>query len=181
MILQKSLNEQYNGKWILILILANKSYYLAEKQVPNHTHHWILMTIPFTKLNPKNILFLDPKLSFDDHLQCILIKSRKIIRLIRKLQPIIPRAALWPIHKSFLRPHLDYGDVIYGQVFNESFQSNLKSVQYNSALTITGATPLFINNQKFKQSTRKSLICLTISKQFSGANKKRKSNNPLRE
>ena len=35
MILQKSLNGQYNGKWILILILANKlkSYYLAEKQV----------------------------------------------------------------------------------------------------------------------------------------------------
>ena len=53
MILQKSLNEHYNGKWILILSLASKlkSYYLADKQVPNHTHHWILMTIPFTKFN----------------------------------------------------------------------------------------------------------------------------------
>ena len=37
--------------------------------------------------------FLDPKLSFDEHIQCILIKTRKIIGLIRKLQPIIPRAA----------------------------------------------------------------------------------------
>ena len=34
-------------------------------------------------------LFLDPKLSFDEHIQCILIKTRKIIELIRKLQPII--------------------------------------------------------------------------------------------
>ena len=102
-------------------------------------------------------LFLDPRLSFDERLQCILIKTRKIIRLIRELQPVISRAALLPICKFFLRPHLDYGDVIYDQVFNESFQSNLKSVQYNSALTITGATPLFINNQKFK--LRKSLIC----------------------
>ena len=57
MILQKSLNGQYNGKWILILILANKlkSYYLAENQVQGHTHHCILMTIPFTKLNSKSI------------------------------------------------------------------------------------------------------------------------------
>ena len=57
-------------------------------------------------------LFLNPKLSFDKHIQCILIKTRKIIGLIRKLQPIIPRAALLTIYKSFLRPHLDYGDVI---------------------------------------------------------------------
>ena len=42
-------------------------------------------------------------------------------------------------------------------------------------------TLFFINNQKFKQSPRKSLICQTISKQFAGANKRRKLNNPLRE
>ena len=84
-------------------------------------------------------LFLDPKLSFDEHIQCILIKTRKIIGLIRKLQPIIPRAALLTIYKSFLRPHLDYGDVIYDRAFNESFQNKLESVQYNAALAITGA------------------------------------------
>ena len=46
MSLEKPLNGQFIGKWILIVILANKlkSYYLAEKQVPNHTHHWILVT-----------------------------------------------------------------------------------------------------------------------------------------
>ena len=59
--------------------------------------------------------------------------------MIRKLQPIIPRAALLTIYKSFLRPHLDYGDVIYDRAFNESFQNKLESVQYNAALAITGA------------------------------------------
>ena len=39
----------------------------------------------------------------------------------------------------------------------------------------------FINNQTFKQSPRKSLILQTISKQFAGANKRRKLNNPLGE
>ena len=38
-------------------------------------------------------------------------------------------------------------------------------------------TPFFLNNQKFKQPLRKSLI----SKQLAGANKRRKLNNPLRE
>ena len=40
---------------------------------------------------------------------------------------------------------------------------------------------IHISSQKFKQSARKSLICQTISKQFAGANKKPKLNNPLRE
>ena len=78
-------------------------------------------------------LFLDQKLSFDEHIQCILIKTHKIIGMIRKLQPIILRAALLTIYKSFLRPHLDYGDVIYDLAFNESFQNKLESVQYNAA------------------------------------------------
>ena len=39
----------------------------------------------------------------------------------------------------------------------------------------------FINKKKIKQSAGKSLICLTISKQFARANKRRKLNSPLRE
>ena len=92
-------------------------------------------------------LFLDPKLSFDEHIQCILIKTRKIIGLIRKLQPIIPRVALLTIYKSFLRPHLDYGDVIYDRAFNESFQNKLESFQYNAALAIRGAIKRFLKRE----------------------------------
>ena len=59
--------------------------------------------------------------------------------MIRKLQPVIPRAALLAIYRSFLRPHLDYGDVIYDRALNESFQNKLESVQYDAALAIIGA------------------------------------------
>ena len=62
-----------------------------------------------------------------------------MIGFIRKLQPIIPREALLIIYKSFLRLHLDYGDVIYDRAFNESFQNNLEFAQYNTTLAITGA------------------------------------------
>ena len=43
------------------------------------------------------------------------------------------------IYKSFIRPHLDYGDIIYDQAYNVSFHQKLESIQYNSALAITGA------------------------------------------
>ena len=43
------------------------------------------------------------------------------------------------IYKSFIRPHLDYGDIIYDQAYNVSFYQKLESIQYNSALVITGA------------------------------------------
>ena len=36
------------------------------------------------------------------------------------------------MYKIFVRPHLDYGNVIYGKVFNESFHKKLESAQYNA-------------------------------------------------
>ena len=39
----------------------------------------------------------------------------------------------------FIRPHLDYGDIVYDGAFNESFHKNLESNQYNPAIAITGA------------------------------------------
>ena len=39
----------------------------------------------------------------------------------------------------FIRPHLDYGDIVYDRGLNESFHKNLESTQYNAAIAITGA------------------------------------------
>ena len=43
------------------------------------------------------------------------------------------------IYKSFIRPHLDYADIIYDQPHNQSLSDRIESVQYNAALAITGA------------------------------------------
>ena len=40
---------------------------------------------------------------------------------------------------SFVRLHLGYGDVLYDQPNNESLCQKIESVQYNAALTVTGA------------------------------------------
>ena len=43
------------------------------------------------------------------------------------------------MYKSFVRPRLDYGDVLYDQPNNENLYQKIESVQYNAALAITGA------------------------------------------
>ena len=49
------------------------------------------------------------------------------------------RLLLITIYKSFIRPHLDHGDVIYDQAYTSSFHQKIESVHDNSALVITGA------------------------------------------
>ena len=84
-------------------------------------------------------LTLDNRLTFDEHLTNVSNKISKTIGLLRKLQNILPRPALLTIYKCFIRPHLDYGDIIYDQAYNLSFHQKLESIQYNAALALTGA------------------------------------------
>ena len=83
-------------------------------------------------------LTLDNKLTFDEHLTIVSNKIRKTIGLLRKLQNILPRPARLTIHKCFIRPHLEYGDIIYDQAYNLSFYQKLESSQYNAALALNG-------------------------------------------
>ena len=84
-------------------------------------------------------MHLDTKLNFQKHLDNIISKVDKTIGLLRKLQAVLPRLSLATIYKAFIRPHLDYGDIIYDQAYKESFHQKLESIQYNAALAITGA------------------------------------------
>ena len=43
------------------------------------------------------------------------------------------------MYKAFIRPLVDYCDVIYDKIFNESWHKKLESAQYNAVLAITGA------------------------------------------
>ena len=83
-------------------------------------------------------VYLDGKLDFVKRLQNMFKKINKAINLLRKLQNNLPRGPLVTIYKSFLRPHLDYGDILHDQNFNDSFHERLESIPYNAALAITG-------------------------------------------
>ena len=83
-------------------------------------------------------VFLDKKLSFQHHIKEKIAKASKRVSVIKKLNNVLPRNALLTIYKSFVRPHLDYGDILYHQPNNESMNSKLEGVKYNAALAIIG-------------------------------------------
>ena len=82
-------------------------------------------------------MILDTKLDFNLHLKNVQNKVNKTIGLLRKLQDILPRTSLISIFKSFIRPRIDYEDIIYDRACNT--HQNIESIQYNAALAIKGA------------------------------------------
>ena len=84
-------------------------------------------------------MILHTKLDFSLHLKNVQNMVNKTIGILRNLQDTLPRTSLITVFKSFIRPHLDYGDIIYDRVYNTFFHQNIESIQYNAALAITGA------------------------------------------
>ena len=94
-------------------------------------------------------LILDSKLTFESHVNEKLAKARKGIGIIKYISAYVPIKTLDQIYKMYVRPHLDFCDVIYHipkihSVFNSSFRlvglmERIERVQYQAALAITGA------------------------------------------
>ena len=58
-------------------------------------------------------MLLDDNLSYEHRLKSVLNNVKKTIGPLPKFQQILPRQSLITIYKSFIRPHLDYGDIVY--------------------------------------------------------------------
>ena len=118
------------------------SYRKISRKLKKATH----LPLLFNNNNASQVNFqthlgviLDVKLTFEEHLKNVFNKTNKTIGLLKKLSNLLPRQALVTIYKAFIRPHLDYGDVLYDQAFNNSFHAKMESIQYNACLAITGA------------------------------------------
>ena len=94
---------------------------------------------PVAQTNRKKHIgvYLEEKLHFLQHIKDQTLKANRGI-VTRKLRYILPRQSLITIYNSFVRPHLDYCDMIYDQPNNESFCNKIERVQYNVTLAVTG-------------------------------------------
>ena len=81
---------------------------------------------------------LDEKLNFDEHVQSKINKCNKLISIIKRLSITFLRDALLAIYRSFIRPHLDYADIVYDKSSNDSFPQKIENIQYRSCLTYWG-------------------------------------------
>ena len=72
-------------------------------------------------------MFLDSEKDFKEHIQNAFSKVSKTIGLLGKLQKILPRPLSITTLKSFIRSHLDYGDIIYNQTYSVSIHQKIES------------------------------------------------------
>ena len=63
----------------------------------------------------------------------------KNMNLLLNLSLILPRCSLLIIYKSFVKPHLAYGDIVHAQSNSTSLSDKTESLQYNEDLATTGA------------------------------------------
>ena len=87
-------------------------------------------------------MILDSKLTFLSHIKEAIVKARRGIGIIRFLSKYVAHDVLDQIYKLYVRPHLDYGDIIYHKYdpeFKLDFTKWLESTQYSAALAVSGA------------------------------------------
>ena len=73
---------------------------------------------------------------------------------MKKLSLILSRKSLLTICKSYVRPNLDYTDIIYDKPSTESFIRKIEMVQYKAALIITGAFKGTLHHKIIKSSVQ---------------------------
>ena len=73
-------------------------------------------------------IHLDEELTLKHHINEKINRANKGIGTIRELNNILSGHALLTIYRSFERPDLNYGDVIYDQAENESVRSKIGRV-----------------------------------------------------
>ena len=76
-------------------------------------------------------------------------KCNKIIRLMKRHSVCLTRKALLTIYKSFVRPHLDFRDILYDKPENENF---IKSAGKSPTQSLS-------NNNWCNTKTVKGFIC----------------------
>ena len=94
-------------------------------------------------------LVLDTKLSFASHINDKLSKAHKGIGILKSLNRYLPVKVLDQIYKMYIRPHLDFCDIIYhvpstANPFDSSINlrylmNTVERIQYHAALSVTGA------------------------------------------
>ena len=83
-------------------------------------------------------VILNKHLNFHELIERKIKICNKLMGTIKHLFVYLPGKSLLTIHKSFVRPCLDYGDIIYDNSVYESLINKLEKVQHQAFLAITG-------------------------------------------
>ena len=115
--LQTVTNWAYQWKMVFNPDLTKQAIeviFSVKKNKPNHPE-LIFNGIPVSREDHTKHLgvYLDSGLNFSKHIREAVMKATKGISLLKYLSKYVSRKVLDLSYKLYVRPHLDYGDVIY--------------------------------------------------------------------
>ena len=94
-------------------------------------------------------LLLDSKLNYKAHIEEKLAKGRSGLGLMKQLKKWVSHEVLENIYKLYVRPNLDYADIIlhkaeenvpvFYKINGNSYMKQIEQIQYEAARIITGA------------------------------------------
>ena len=95
---------------------AQEAIFSRKLQKTNHTQVYFNRNSVRQIPSQKHLeMYLDTKLYFHEHLYSVPNIVNKTIGLFRKVHAFLPRQSLVTVYKVFVRPHLDYRNIIYDQ------------------------------------------------------------------
>ena len=121
------------------------------------SHPTVCETLYFSDIPVKKVddtqhigMILDSRLNFQKHLEKKLAKSNKGLGMMKQVKKWISNSALEQIYKSYVRTHLDYGDVVYhtavldktnifSPLTSNSTSKKIEKIQTDAARIVTGA------------------------------------------
>ncbi|PJE78268.1 hypothetical protein CI610_02801 [invertebrate metagenome] len=95
--------------------------------------------------------------NWTDHLQHIISKASKKLAVLRNLKFSIDRKSLQTLYCSFIRPLLEYGDIVWDNI-TLGQSKLLESIQLEAARIITGATKLTSHDRLYLESGLDTLV-----------------------
>ena len=110
----------------------------VKKKKPEHLN-LLFNHIPVSREDHTKHLgvYLDSGLSFSKHVREAVMKATKGVSLLKYLSKYVSRKVLDLSYKLYVRPHLDYGDVIYHNQ-RADLMNIIEQVQYKAALIVSG-------------------------------------------
>ena len=82
-------------------------------------------------------VFLDSRLNFSKHIKEKVAVATKGLSLLKFLSSFVDRNVLSISYKMYIRPHLDYGDILYHNQ-RADLMDLIERIQYKAALIVTG-------------------------------------------
>ena len=82
-------------------------------------------------------VYLDSRLNFSKHIREAILKAFNGLSILKILSKYVNRSVLNMSYKLYVRPHLDYGDVIYHNQRTD-MMNLIEQVQYKAGLIVSG-------------------------------------------